>query len=420
MSREEAETEARVGTVIGSYRLGEVLGRGGMGTVYRGEHIYIGKQAAIKILHPQFAGKDEAVKRFLREAWAASTINHPNIVDIVDFGEHNDGSVFLVMEYLRGQPLDRVLADTGAISLLRAISITSQMTHALAAAHARGIFHRDLKPENVIVDVRPGRRQLSRTAPSGGGRNATTETETAFDFVKLLDFGVAKVLQQAQELDLDDPSPSSMPGVFDALLTHGDVIFGTPEYMAPEVARGAHADPRTDVYAVAAMFYEMVTGQVPLQGATPMDTLLKQVTDSVVLPTVRAPNAEITPACEQLIMKALSKDPAKRHQSMPELHDALYSCYGVLRYHRKLDLMIQPARSTAAPLLLTNAKRKLPMPVSESPVPLTRVKAALASLDAEYDTPVQNRPAQGAGPVRRGTLPLGVAPIPGGSRDEET
>ncbi len=424
MSREDALTEARAGTVIGSYRLGEALGRGGMGTVYRGEHIYIGKQAAIKILHPHFAGKDEAVKRFLREAWAASTINHPNIVDIVDFGEHHDGSVFLVMEYLRGQPLDRVLADIGALSLLRAISITCQITNALAAAHSRGIFHRDLKPENVIVDVRPGRRLLTRSVPAGSGRNSTTEVEQEFDFVKLLDFGVAKVLRQTQELDLDDPSTSPIPGVFDALLTHGDVIFGTPEYMAPEVARGADADPRTDVYAVGAMLYEMVTGQVPLQGATPMDTLLKQVADSVVLPTVRAPKAEITPACEQLIMKALAKDPAKRHQSMPELHDDLYSCYGVLRYHRKLDFMVPRSTalsvltaSTPAPLLLTNAKRKVP--VSESPVPLTRVKAALDSLDAEYHTPVKSFSAEGVGPVRRGTLPLGVAPIPGGSRDDE-
>lgn len=402
MSRDDVEAEARVGTVIGSYRLGAVLGRGGMGTVYRGEHVYIGKQAAIKILHPQFAGEDEPVKRFLREAWAASTINHPNIIDVVDFGEHTDGSVFLVMEYLRGQSLDRVLAS-GGIPLLRAISITSQMTHALAAAHARGIFHRDLKPENVIVDVRPGRRQLIRDAPVGSGRGATTEIEAEFDFVKLLDFGVAKVLQQAQELDLDDPSTSPLPGVFDALSTHGDVIFGTPEYMAPEVARGSVANPRTDVYAVGAMLYEMLTGVVPLQGATPMDTLLRQVTDSVVPPTVRAPNAEITPACERLIMKALAKDPAERHQSMPEMHDALYSCYGVLRYHRKLDFLVPPVRPgaspvpsapKAAPVLLTNPKRKVPAAASQSPVPLTRVKEALASLDADYDPSIRGGPAR--------------------------
>src|SRR5499425_1878467 len=140
--------DARSGTTVGKYRLHEIVGRGGMGVVYRGEHVYIGREVAVKILHEGYGGREDAIKRFLREARAASLINHPNIVDVTDFGKSTDGTVFFVMEFLDGEPLDGLLTRERRLDLLRSITIMNQMAGALGAAHTKGIVHRDLKPEN--------------------------------------------------------------------------------------------------------------------------------------------------------------------------------------------------------------------------------------------------------------------------------
>ena len=165
--------DARAGTTVGKYKLREIVGRGGMGVVYRGEHVYIGKEVAVKILHEGYGGRDESIKRFLREARAASLINHPNIVDVTDFGKSNDGTVFFVMELLNGEPLDAVLSRDRRLDLLRAITILNQAAGALGAAHSKGIVHRDLKPENIMLTPREGRRELIR--------QITDETGAAHD-----------------------------------------------------------------------------------------------------------------------------------------------------------------------------------------------------------------------------------------------
>ena len=185
--------DARSGTTVGKYRLHEIVGRGGMGVVYRAEHVYIGREVAVKILHEGYGAREDSIKRFLREARAASLINHPNIVEVTDFGKSTDGTVFFVMELLIGQPLDAILARETRLDLLRAITICNQLAAALAAAHGKGIIHRDLKPENVMLIPREGRRELVRRVNDPSGEHETTERETQFDFVKILDFGVAKV-----------------------------------------------------------------------------------------------------------------------------------------------------------------------------------------------------------------------------------
>ncbi len=243
--------DARAGTTVGKYKLHEIVGRGGMGVVYRAEHVYIGKEVAVKILHDGYGGREESIKRFLREARAASLINHPNIVDITDFGKSSDGTVFFVMEFLRGQPLDAVLQHERRLELLRAITIINQIAGALGAAHAKGIVHRDLKPENIMLTPREGRRELIRQISDETGTHTVTEREKAFDFVKILDFGVAKVRD---------------PNVAEGRVTQQGVVFGTPEYMAPETARVGISDPRTDIYAVGVIFYEMLTGVDPVRG----------------------------------------------------------------------------------------------------------------------------------------------------------
>src|SRR5262252_2073798 len=284
--------DARTGTTVGKYKLREIVGRGGMGVVYRGEHVYIGKEVAVKILHDGYGGRDESIKRFLREARAASLINHPNIVDVTDFGKSNDGTVFFVMEYLHGEPLDAVLSRDRRLDLLRAITIVNQAAGALGAAHAKGIVHRDLKPENIMLTPREGRRELIRQISDESGTHTVTEREKGFDFVKILDFGVAKVRD---------------PNITESRVTQQGVVFGTPEYMAPETARVGISDPRTDVWALGVIFYEMLTGMVPFTGDTPVDVMLKVVSQPVIPPREKAPGNEITPEAGRLIMKALAK-----------------------------------------------------------------------------------------------------------------
>src|SRR3954453_11361073 len=336
--------DARAGTTLGKYKLHEIVGRGGMGVVYRAEHVYIGKEVAVKILHEGYGGRDESIKRFLREARAASLINHPNIVDVTDFGKSNDGTVFFVMEFLHGEPLDAVLSRDRRLDLLRAITIVNQAAGALGAAHAKGIVHRDLKPENIMLTPREGRRELIRQITDEQGLHTISEREKAFDFVKILDFGVAKVRD---------------PDANEGRVTQQGVVVGTPEYMAPETARIGVSDPRTDIYAMGVIFYEMLTGTVPFSGETAMDVMLKVVSEPVVPPRVRAPNNEITPEAEQLIMKALSKDPRARHQSMEQLYEALQHCYGSVRYRRSLG------QAGAAPIALQKMTRPGSGPFSE-------------------------------------------------------
>jgi eukaryotic-like serine/threonine-protein kinase len=357
--------DARTGTTVGKYKLHEIVGRGGMGVVYRGEHVYIGKEVAVKILHEGYGGREESIKRFLREARAASLINHPNIVDVTDFGKSSDGTVFFVMELLEGEALDTVLQRDRRLDLMRSITIVNQMAGALGAAHSKGIVHRDLKPENVMLIRREGRRELLRQFIDNEGMHTVSEREKAFDFVKILDFGVAKVR---------DPDSS------EGRVTQQGVVFGTPEYMAPETARVGISDPRTDIYALGIMFYEMLTGTVPFTGETPVDVMLKVVSQTVMPPRQKAPEIEITPEAERLIMKALAKDPLQRHQTMEELFNDLQQCYGSVRYRRQLEMR------------------------PPEPIPLQKVKR-----------PSGTRTAEGSAdgvftPPRNATLPPGAGP----------
>ncbi len=372
--------DARAGTTVGKYKLHEIVGRGGMGVVYRGEHVYIGKEVAVKILHDGYGGREESIKRFLREARAASLINHPNIVDITDFGKSSDGTVFFVMEFLRGEPLDAILQRERRLELLRAITIINQIAGALGAAHAKGIVHRDLKPENIMLTPREGRRELIRQISDETGTHTVTEREKAFDFVKILDFGVAKVRD---------------PNVAEGRVTQQGVVFGTPEYMAPETARVGISDPRTDIYAVGVIFYEMLTGSIPFAGETAVDVMLKVVSEAVTPPRERAPGIEITPEAEALIMKALAKDPLKRQQSMEELRDELQQCYGSVRFRRSLE------QRNAAPAAPAPRRPSGPAPVIAAPAapPQARLEGTNPGLSA---TPILLTKKK----ERRKTLPM--------------
>ncbi len=318
---EELDIE-RIGATVGNYHLHDILGRGGMGTVYRGEHVYIGRQVALKILHPRFARYEEAVSRFLREARAASSINHPNIVDVTDFGPLPDGGVFFVMEYLEGTSLEDMIEREGAIELHRSLNVANQMARALAAAHDTGIIHRDLKPDNIMLIQKPGRRELIKAVePESEDQKPgyVIEKERQYDFVKLLDFGIAKVLSH-DDVNMEE--------------TLQGAVFGTPEYMSPEAARGDAVDRRADIYSVGVILYDMVTGRPPFEARAAAEVLSMHINAAPPPPREAAPHREITEATENLIIKAMAKDPDHRHQSMDELRAELQNCYGSVAFRR--------------------------------------------------------------------------------------
>ena len=279
-----------LGTVIANrYRVMRKMGEGGMGTVYLAEHVAIEKLVAIKVLLHEYARKAELKERFLQEAKAAAKIGHENIVDITDFGTTPNQSVFFAMEYLDGAELSNVIKKDGAMEWRRAKPILVQICRAMSAAHSKGIVHRDMKPENIFLIEREGRP----------------------DFVKVLDFGIAKV--------------SSM-GDGERRLTRTGMIFGTPEYMSPEQAQGHLPDHRVDIYALGVIMYEMLTGQVPFKADTFMGILTKHIFETPSRPS------EVNPAIgggvEEIILKAMSKDREHRFHSMSEMCAAVIQAAG--------------------------------------------------------------------------------------------
>jgi len=340
--RPPAEVDSRIGTTIGNHRLVDVLGTGGMGAVYLAEHLYIGTRAAIKILHEQHSMESDAVARLLQEARAAAAIGHNNIVAVSDFGETHDGLAYIVMEYVEGRPLDALLEDETVLPLFRAINIVNQIGSGLAAAHEKAIVHRDLKPENVMLVEARGRRQIVRRSP--GDAPPTVEMETTYDHVKILDFGVAKILDA-------DLSRRTLSGF----------VIGTPQYMAPETARGkSEVDHRIDVYALGVMFYEMLTGKLPFDASTPMDMMLAHCSKPVPPMLERNPHAEVTPRAERLVQRALAKSPDARQANMREFLAELQECYGDENFLRNVERATHtPAQRAPRPRSLTEDLKEL-------------------------------------------------------------
>ncbi len=283
-----ADTELVGAELDGRYRVEKLIGKGGMGRVYLAHHIVIEKAVAIKVLRAEFAADKGVAQRFVQEARAASRIGHPNIVDVTDFGTTKEGLTYQVMEYLEGQTLTELMSESGILARPRALGIIAQIARALGAAHAKGIVHRDIKPDNVFVLSRDGRK----------------------DFVKIVDFGIAKV---APREDSDE-----------ARLTQAGTVFGTPEYMSPEQASGrTDVDLRADIYSVGTILYEMLVGKVPHKGETTISTLAMQILDVPPTPRAARPDLDISEDLDDVVMRALRKDREERFQSMKALLQAL-------------------------------------------------------------------------------------------------
>jgi serine/threonine-protein kinase len=283
--RRAIETPSLVGQTVGSYRITRVLGEGGVGVVYCGEHPRIGTRVAIKVLHDDFLDSQEMVASFVREAKAANAIASPHIVRVIDFGTLEDGRDYAVMEHLEGRPLDAVLAENGTLPVSRVIRIVRQVAEAMAAAHAVGIVHRDLKPENLFLEARPD-------APDGS------------DFVRILDFGIAK---------LADPDGSGEPA-------QANTVLGTPIYCAPEQANGGHVGPAADIYALGAVAYELLTGRTVFQGSVVEVLVAKMTREAPELVC-----SDVPPAFAALIRQMLERDPDWRPATMTEIQARIAS-----------------------------------------------------------------------------------------------
>ncbi|MEK6335250.1 MAG: serine/threonine-protein kinase [Acidobacteriota bacterium] len=282
----QAEDDSLVGqTLAGKYSIEELIKTGGMGSVYRGKHVLMDKTVAVKVLRKALAADDVVVARFSREAKAASRISHPHAVSVTDFGEAENGVVFLVMEYLHGQTLKDIIKQEGAMSLERTVEIIRQVTGALDAAHHQGVIHRDLKSDNIM---------LSET--NGG------------DWARVLDFGIAKIQEPEGSRDNDITAPN--------------LVIGTPQYMSPEqCAQTGPIDARSDVYSLGIIVFEMLSGRLPFTGESPTVIMMKQVQDPP--PSILEARPDLPAAVNGVVEKALSKQPVDRFQTAGQLSEAL-------------------------------------------------------------------------------------------------
>lgn len=277
--------------IAGQFRIIQRIGSGGMGAVYKAEQPDMNRFVAIKILHPKYVSRPDLVSRFRREARAMSHLSHPNTARVYMYGQLEDGACYIVMEYLEGKNLAQITRAEGMLKPARAVNIMVQVCGALEEAHRQGMVHRDLKPENIFLT-------------SQGG---------IADFPKVLDFGLAKVTQREMR-------PGSL------ILTQEGMVFGTPEFMSPEQARGQQLDARSDIYSLGCILYEMLTGKLPFDAAQPMDYLALQIRGTPIPLGERVPGLVFPPGLEAVVMKTIEKDPDKRYASAADFAHALKAC----------------------------------------------------------------------------------------------
>jgi len=344
-----------IGSIIAErYHVTKKLGEGGMGAVYLGEHVKMGRKSAIKVMSQGMAHDADAIARFNREAANAARINHPNVCAIYDFGETPDGVIYLAMEFIEGEALTDLIKREGALTPQRSASILKQAAEALQAAHDLGIVHRDLKPDNIMI-----------AAGRGGS-----------DIVKVVDFGIAK----------------AMGGEEGQNVTKTGLVVGTPEYMSPEQLSGDVLDGRSDIYSLALVFYRMLTGALPFKADSAQETMIKRLTDDPLPLNQAKPGASYPPALQRVMDKALSRMPGGRYDNAAE--------FGI-QAAAAVEGMAAPSAAApdtdAATQLLDSAQVTAQLSETQvSGAPATAPDAATAAMPAtsvDQPTPTTPRPA---------------------------
>ena len=293
-----------IGSIIADrYLVLRKLGEGGMGQVYLAEHVKMGRKSAVKVMRPTMVQDADAISRFNREASNASRINHQHVAGIYDFGETQDGLIYLAMEYVDGEPLTDLVDKLGALPPVRAAEITRQTGEALAVAHEMGIVHRDLKPDNIMV----------------------AKLRDGSDHVKVVDFGIAKANVESQKV------------------TRTGLVVGTPEYMSPEQLSGDPLDGRSDIYSLGLVAFHMLTGGLPFPSNTVQESLIMRLTDQPQRLTVSRPDVPWTAEVQEVMDRALQRDASLRYQSASEFGRALVAAV------KAMPKELPPTKAVPAP-----------------------------------------------------------------------
>jgi serine/threonine-protein kinase len=357
-----------VGQVIADrYHVTRKLGEGGMGQVYLAEHVKMGRRSAIKVMNPSMVHDPDAVARFNREAANASRITHPSVCAIYDFGETSDGLIYLAMEFVEGEPLTDLLKREESLPTARAVPIFAQVADALQAAHDLGIVHRDLKPDNIM---------LAR------GR-------TGADVVKVVDFGIAKAIGG------DDSQKVTRTGL----------VVGTPEFMSPEQLAGDKVDGRTDIYALALVFYKMLTGKLPFEASTIQETMVKRLTDDPLTLAAARPTLTFPPGLQATLDAAFARDPTERYQSAAKFASDVSTVAGLGR-GAGAAAPLPPTRADAdgktqllAPTRPIPAKRRPVLPLALGAIVLVGAGGGYALFGRHGGTAAPVNPAAAAPPI---------------------
>ncbi len=354
-----------IGRVLhGTIELRRLIGAGGMGNVYEGYQEHLDRVVAVKVLSPEHARNPVAGHYFLREARAASGLRHPNLIQIIDYGEEDDGTLFLAMEYVPGKPLGKILRHEFPLETERVVNVLDQTLAGLGEAHRKEIIHRDLKPDNLMIETIDGR-----------------------DFVKVLDFGIAQ-----------SRAPERKVGP----LTRQGAVVGTPQYMAPEQAAGEAVDARSDLFSLGVILYEMLTRKAPFTGKNLPEILIAVMKTTPQPPSAAAPGVTIDPTLEMICLRALKKDPDLRYQSADEFREALRvvgSSAAAPRPQEKAppaQFVFRRAKS---------ARRATPTePVESEPdaAPTERQPSAIESAETQMQIAPKTEPAHAARPHKLG------------------
>jgi serine/threonine protein kinase len=315
----------------GQFQILQKIGSGGMGAVYKASQPAMNRMVGVKILHPKLTNRKDLASRFRREARAMSHLTHPNTVKVFLYGELDDGSLYIIMEFLEGKNLNQTVRQQGPFPVERALPIIIQVCGALEEAHRAGIIHRDLKPENIFL------------CQSGGLK----------DFPKVLDFGLAKVTEREMR-------PGSV------ILTQEGMVFGTPEFMSPEQAQGKTLTPASDQYSLAVILYEVLTGKLPFDAKSAMDFLSLHVTGKPTALSKRISGKTFPPLLDRIMDRCLSKKVEDRFASMSDLATALQA---VLDGKRELPELGGAAPSPAAPPAAGSAPSLSALPNEAAPTP---------------------------------------------------